>query len=100
MEVLDPAAVDAALSMAQVTAALVTEEPRLELVRDPGLSIVLFRRQGWEAADYQRWSGRLLDEQIAFVTPTKWEGETVARLIFLHPGTTKEIVREVLATMA
>jgi aromatic-L-amino-acid decarboxylase len=94
------AAVDAALSMARVTAALVTEQPELELVREPGLSIVLFRRKGWGAADYQRWSGRLLDEQIAFVTPTKWEGETVARLIFLHPGTTEEIVREVLATMA
>ena len=42
-------AVDAALSMAQVTARLISEEPRLELVRDPGLSIVLFRRKGWEA---------------------------------------------------
>ena len=91
---------DAALSMAGVTARLVTEEPRLELVRDPGLSIVLFRRKGWEALDYARWSAQLLDDQIAFVTPTKWEGETVARLIFLHPGTTEEIVREVLATIA
>jgi aromatic-L-amino-acid/L-tryptophan decarboxylase len=93
-------AVDAALDMAQVTARLVAEQPRLELVRDPGLSIVLFRRKGWQAADYRNWSGRLLDDQIAFVTPTKWEGETVARLIFLHPGTTEEIVREVLASMA
>jgi aromatic-L-amino-acid/L-tryptophan decarboxylase len=93
-------AVDAALSMAEVAARLITEQPRLELVRDPGLSIVLFRRKGWQAADYQNWSTRLLDDQIAFVTPTKWEGETVARLIFLHPGTTEEIVREVLATIA
>jgi aromatic-L-amino-acid decarboxylase len=93
-------AVDAALSMAVVTARLITEQPRLELVRDPGLSIVLFRRKGWEALDYARWSAQLLDDQIAFVTPTKWEGETVARLIFLHPGTTEEIVREVLATIA
>jgi aromatic-L-amino-acid/L-tryptophan decarboxylase len=94
------AAVDAAVSMAQLTARLITEEPRLELVREPGLSIVLFRRKGWEAEDYQKWSARLLDEQIAFVTPTKWEGDTVARLIFLHPGTTEEIVREVLGTIA
>jgi glutamate/tyrosine decarboxylase-like PLP-dependent enzyme len=93
-------AVDSALSMAQVAARLITKEPRLELVRDPGLSVVLFRRRGWEAADYQNWSTMLLDEQIAFVTPTKWEGETVARLIFLHPGTSDEIVREVLATIS
>jgi aromatic-L-amino-acid/L-tryptophan decarboxylase len=94
------AAVDAALSMAQVAARLISDEPRLELVRGPGLSIVLFRRKGWGAADYRNWSARLLDDQVAFVTPTKWEGETVARLIFLHPGTTEEIVREVLATIA
>ena len=93
-------AVDAALSMAQVAGELIAGEPRLELVRDPGLSIVLFRRKGWGTADYQQWSTRLLDDQIAFVTPTKWEAETVARLIFLHPGTTEEIVREVLATIA
>ena len=93
-------AVDAAISMAGVTARLIAERPRLELVRDPGLSIVLFRRKGWAADDYARWSATLLDDQIAFVTPTKWEGETVARLIFLHPGTTEEIVREVLATIA
>jgi len=93
-------AVDSALSMAQIAARLIGEEPRLELVRQPGLSVVLFRRKGWEAADYQNWSTMLLDEQVAFVTPTKWEGETVARLIFLHPGTSEEIVREVLATIA
>ncbi len=91
-------AVDAALSTAHVTARLINEQPQLELVRAPGLSIVLFRREGWEAADYTNWSTRLLDDQIAFVTPTEWEGETVARLIFLHPGTTEEIVREVLAS--
>jgi aromatic-L-amino-acid/L-tryptophan decarboxylase len=94
------AAVDAALRITGVTARLIAEQPDLELVREPGLSIVLFRRKGWEADDYRNWSARLLDDQIAFVTPTKWEGETVARLIFLHPGTTEEIVREILATMA
>jgi glutamate/tyrosine decarboxylase-like PLP-dependent enzyme len=93
-------AVDAALSMARTAAALITELPYLELVREPGLSIVLFRRHGWGRADYAAWSERLLYAGIAFVTPTQWEGETVARLIFLHPGTTVEIVREVLGSMA
>ncbi len=93
-------AVDAALSIAEVTARLINEEPRLELLRPRGLSIVLFRRKGWDPADYRNWSTRLLDDQVAFVTPTEWEGETVARLIFLHPGTTEEIVREVLASTA
>ena len=32
--------------------------------------------------------------------PTTWEGETVARLAFLHPGTTLAMVEEIVATMA
>jgi hypothetical protein len=41
----------------------------------------------------------LLRDQIAFVTPTKWEGETVGRLAFLHPNTTDELVDEILESM-
>jgi aromatic-L-amino-acid/L-tryptophan decarboxylase len=41
-----------------------------------------------------------LRDQVGFVTPTVWEGETVARFAFLHPGTTPEMVAEILATMA
>jgi aromatic-L-amino-acid/L-tryptophan decarboxylase len=92
------AAVDTALSTARVAARLIAEEPHLELLREPELSVVLFRRTGWHEADYYRWSAALLDDQVAFITPTEWEGKTVGRLIFLHPGTTEEIVREVLAT--
>jgi aromatic-L-amino-acid decarboxylase len=72
--------------------------PHLELVREPELSVVLFRRLGWNAADYDAWSARLLEEQIAFVAPSRWHGEPVARLAFLHPETTLEIVDEILAT--
>jgi glutamate/tyrosine decarboxylase-like PLP-dependent enzyme len=72
--------------------------PHLELVREPELTIVLFRRRGWVGADYDAWSARLLDEQIAFVTPSRWHGEPVARLAFLHPETTLDIVDEILAT--
>ena len=39
-------------------------------------------------------------DQIGFVTPTSWEGETVARFAFLHPNTTVEMVDEILASMA
>ena len=60
---------------------------------------MLFRRLGWEPDDYQRWSRQLLADQVALVTPTKWEGETVARFAFLHPDTTMEMVAEILASM-
>ena len=93
-------AVDAALAMAARAAELISGSAHLELVREPGLSIVLFRRRGWQHEDYWAWSARLLNDEVAFVTPTRWEGETVARLIFLHPGTTEEMVQEVLSSMA
>jgi glutamate/tyrosine decarboxylase-like PLP-dependent enzyme len=92
-------AVEAALQTARGAADLIAQLPYLELIRRPDLSIVLFRRQGWEEADYFRWSERLLADQIGFVTPTKWAGETVARFAFLHPDTTMEIVQEILDTM-
>jgi len=78
----------------------ISQVPQTELVREPGLSIVLFRRPGWNRADYDAWSARLLADQIGLVTPTTWEGETVARFAFLHPNTTTEMVDEILDSMA
>ena len=39
---------------------------------------------------------QLLEAGIAFVPPSTWEGETVGRLAFLHPGTTMDVVRDIL----
>ena len=93
-------AVDAGIRMANVASEMITRTDHLELVRPPGLSIVLFRRLGWTDEQYGEWSTNLLAEQIGFVTPTKWLGETVARFAFLHPETTEAMVAEILATMA
>jgi aromatic-L-amino-acid/L-tryptophan decarboxylase len=93
-------AVEAGLAIAQEAARLIEETPYTEMVRPPGLSVVLFRRPGWDKDDYESWSAQLLAEQTGFVTPTVWEGETVARFAFLHPNTTAAMVREILDTMA
>jgi aromatic-L-amino-acid/L-tryptophan decarboxylase len=93
-------AVEAGLTLAQRAARRIDETPYVELVRQPGLSIVLFRRPGWDKADYEAWSARLLHDQIGFVTPTTWEGETVARFAFLHPNTTLEMIDEILGSMS
>ena len=69
-------------------------------MRRPELSVVLFRRIGWDRADYERWSAQLLHDQIGFVVPTTWEGEPSGRLALLHPDTTVGIIEEILATMA
>jgi glutamate/tyrosine decarboxylase-like PLP-dependent enzyme len=92
-------AIEAALATARDAAGQIRRHPRLDLVREPELSTVLFRRHGWEPADYDAWSKRLLAGQIAFVTPSSWEGETVARFAFLHPATTPGIVAEILGTV-
>jgi aromatic-L-amino-acid/L-tryptophan decarboxylase len=93
-------AVDTVLATTREAAELVRATPFLELIREPTLSIVIFRRTGWSRADYEAWSARVLAEQIAFVTPTTWEGDPAARLALLHPDTTIEIVHEILCTMA
>jgi aromatic-L-amino-acid/L-tryptophan decarboxylase len=93
-------AIETVLTTTRAAADRIRSASHLELVRDPDLSILLFRRVGWGAAEYDGWSRRLLEDQIAFVTPTRWQGEPVARLALLHPGTTMEIIDEVLATTA
>jgi aromatic-L-amino-acid/L-tryptophan decarboxylase len=93
-------ATEAALSLTRETAELIRSAPHLELIREPVLAVLLFRRSGWTAEDYYDWCNRLLDEQVAFVTPSAWEGETVGRLVFMHPATTIEMVREILDAMA
>ena len=93
-------AIGAVLETTRRSADLVRQASHLELIREPELSVVLFRRRGWGLHDYRAWSTCLLQEQVAFVTPTTWEGEPVARLAFLHPDTTSELVEEIIASMA
>jgi glutamate/tyrosine decarboxylase-like PLP-dependent enzyme len=91
-------AIEHSLTLTRQVAAEIEAAEHLELVREPVLAVVLFRRTGWTAADYDAWGERLLKAQVAFVTSTTWEGETIGRFAFLHPATTLEMVREVLAT--
>jgi len=89
-------AIEAAVGLARMTAEEIRTRPHLELIREPDLSIVLFRRLGWAAEDYTAWANALHDEQIAFIPPSAWEGEVVGRFAFLHPHTSMDLVREIL----
>lgn len=93
-------AVEAVLSITRETAEEVRARDGLELVLEPELSVVLFRRLGWGSEDYEAWWRRVLDAQVGFVQPSSWEGEKVARLCFVNPRTTIEHVRAILDTMA
>jgi aromatic-L-amino-acid/L-tryptophan decarboxylase len=89
-------AIEAAIRLARETADEIRSRGDLELIREPDLGVVLFRREGWNTADYIAWADQLLADQVAFIPPSAWEGETVGRFAFLHPHTTMDLVREIL----
>ena len=92
-------AIETAIALAAQAAAEIRARGYLELIREPQLSVVLFRRRGWGPENYTRWADSLLADQVAFLPPSAWEGETVARFAFLHPHTPIGLVREVLDRM-
>ena len=92
-------AIETGIRLAKQTAAEITTRDYLELIREPDLGIVLFRRRGWSPAQYTQWADQLLHDQVAFIPPSAWEGETVARFAFLHPHTPMDLVREILDRM-
>ena len=92
-------AVERTLAVTGEAADEVRAREELELVAEPELSVVAFRRRGWTAPDYERWAVRLREAGTAFVLPTSHEGETVARLALVNPRTTLADVRTVLDAM-
>ncbi|HEY9245055.1 MAG TPA: pyridoxal-dependent decarboxylase [Streptosporangiaceae bacterium] len=92
-------AIETAIQLARDAAAEISRRSYLELVREPGLGIVLFRRPGWAPCQYTEWADQLLRDQVAFLPPSAWEGETVARFAFLHPHTSMDLVRQILDRM-
>jgi glutamate/tyrosine decarboxylase-like PLP-dependent enzyme len=92
-------AIETGIRLAKQTAAEISTRDYLELIREPDLGIVLFRRRGWSPAQYTQWADQLLHDQVAFIPPSAWEGETVARFAFLHPHTSMDLVREILDRM-
>jgi glutamate/tyrosine decarboxylase-like PLP-dependent enzyme len=93
-------AIEYALGLARDAAGLIRETPYLELAFEPELSVVAFRRKGWEPRDYDRWSAATLADGLTLTAPTSWRGETLLRMCFLHPRTTLADVREIVASLA
>lgn len=93
------AAVDTVLDLVERTVAEIGRRPELELVTEPDLSVLLFRRRGWEDRDYLAWSDRLIASGTAFVVPSRVDGRSVARMVLLNPRTTFDDVLLVLDSM-
>ena len=93
-------AVETTLAVAKGGARLIADAPHLELIMEPELSVVLFRRVGWTGQDYQAWSDRMLAEGQAFVVPTAWAGEPVLRYCVVNPRTTLDDIRLIVDSLA
>ena len=97
-------AVERGIELANIAGRLINETDYVELVREPSLSCVIFRRKGWTAEDYRNWTYKNHREGFALVAPTKWKTgerfETVTRFCFINPDTTEQDIKDILATMA
>ena len=91
-------AIEAAVWLARQTADLIKDDapPRADPRARPGRGAVPTDRAG-SPRTTTAGRARLHDEGVAFIPPSKWDGETVGRFAFLHPGTSMDLVREVLA---
>ncbi|UOB17987.1 pyridoxal phosphate-dependent decarboxylase family protein [Abyssalbus ytuae] len=96
-------AIEKGMQLAQIAGELIEEYPHVELVRQPSLSCVLFRRKGWTSGDYLKWTYKNHRDGFALVTPTKWKKnnqyETVSRFCFINPDTTENDIKAILETM-
>jgi aromatic-L-amino-acid/L-tryptophan decarboxylase len=92
-------AIEYGLALAAEAAALIRGAPHLELVFEPELSVVVFRRKGWQPDDYRDWSDRMLAQGRTFTAPTSWKGETLLRFCFVNPTTTAQDVQDILDSL-
>ncbi|MCF1191282.1 aminotransferase class V-fold PLP-dependent enzyme [Mangrovimonas sp. AS39] len=96
-------AIERGLELAQIAGKMIEEMDHVELVREPSLSCVLFRRKDWEPQDYREWTYKNHKSGFALVTPTKWKSksgfETVSRFCFINPDTTEKDIQLILESM-
>ncbi|MEN9679283.1 MAG: hypothetical protein RLZ57_412 [Actinomycetota bacterium] len=92
-------AMEYTMLIAKKATELIKEHPNLELLIEPELSIVAFKRKGWNKSDYQKWSDKLLDDQIGFVTPSSHDGEPILRFAIVNPWTNVDDIEKILATL-
>jgi L-2,4-diaminobutyrate decarboxylase len=96
-------AIERGIELANIAGELISSTGFTELVREPSLSCVLFRRNGWSPQNYIDWTFKNHSEGFALVAPTKWRSngshESVARFCFINPDTTEKDISDILETM-
>jgi L-2,4-diaminobutyrate decarboxylase len=91
--------VETTLQVAHAGADLIRSSEHCQLVVEPELSVVVFRRLGWTAADYSAWTSRQLADGFAFVVPSAWDGETVLRYCVVNPATSVDDIAAIVDSL-
>ncbi len=96
-------AIERGIELARIAGRIISDSPFVELVREPSLSCVVFRRIGWTADQYRDWTLANHRSGFALVAPTKWRSpsgpETVARFCFINPDTSEDDIANIIDTM-
>jgi glutamate/tyrosine decarboxylase-like PLP-dependent enzyme len=92
-------AIRSGIELANAMADALEADAMTELIMRPELGVVLFRRDGWDRERWARWANDLFAAGIAFVAPTTHKGETVGRLVFMHPSTPLSVVEQVMISL-
>jgi len=93
------AAIAQNIRVAHEIADVIRATPKLRLVREPELSVVVFEHEDWGLADYEAWSQRLLQSGLGLVVPSSHQGRPNTRFAIINPATTTELLVKILATM-
>ena len=92
-------AIEDNIEVAHQIAEVIRSMDHVELVREPELSVVVFVRKGWELADYNAWSDKLLRDAIGFVVPSSHKGKPNTRFAIVNPLTSVALLTEILESM-
>lgn len=92
-------AIEHTLDVARAGASLIRTAEHLRLLVEPDLSVLVFERIGWSDEDYAQWSAKLLEEQLAFVTPTRHHGRVCTRFAIVNPRTTVDDLALIIDSM-
>ena len=92
-------AMEETLTVARDATELVRQHPNLDLIHEPELSIVAFTRKGWAPSDYQKWSDKLLADQIGFIPPSSDKGQSILRFAIVNPWTKITDISMILDTL-
>ncbi|MEM7276259.1 MAG: aminotransferase class I/II-fold pyridoxal phosphate-dependent enzyme, partial [Actinomycetota bacterium] len=89
-------AIEATLQLAAEAARRIEAADHLRLAFPPGLSVVVFERIGWDAAQYQARTEEMMADGSAFVVPSRHDGAPVFRFCFVNPKTTVAQIDEII----